>query len=451
MDSTAFFLDIVAAQKGGSARGVYSVCSAHSAVLEAALVQAGRSGRPALIESTANQVNQEGGYTGMAPEDFRRAVRALAAAGRFPVDRIILGGDHLGPYPWRAQAAEIALRRARELVAASVRAGYAKIHLDASMPLGGDQVTESGALDARVAAEREADLASVAETAWRELRASDRDASPPVYVIGTEVPPPGGIRAEENAVPVTPAAELRQTVALCEESFQARNLGDAWRRVIACVAQPGMEFGDQEVHSYDHAKAGDLCRAARELPGIVVEGHSTDYQTRASLKALVQDGVAILKVGPALTFALRECLFGLEAVERELLAGADPGAEPGIKPGDPPSLSHLQGALEKAMLSDPRHWSGYYTGSEDEKRLARKYSLSDRCRYYWGVPAVRAAQGALMSNLEAREIPLPLLSQFLPLQHRRIMEGLCEARPAALLRESVLIVLEDYAAAVAGS
>ena len=271
---------------------------------------------------------------------------------------------------------------------------------------------------------------------------SDRDAPPPVYVIGTEVPPPGGIRAEENAVPVTAAAELQQTVTLCEEAFQARNLGDAWRRVIACVAQPGMEFGDHEVHYYDHAKARGLCRAARALPGIVIEGHSTDYQTRAGLKALVEDGVAILKVGPALTFALRECLFGLEAVEHELMAGPGPGG--GI------SLSNLQDSLEKAMLSDPKHWSGYYTGSEDEKRLARRYSLSDRCRYYWGVPAVRAAQGALMSNLERREIPLPLLSQFLPLQHRRIVAGLCEPGPAALLRESVLIVLEDYAAAVSG-
>jgi D-tagatose-1,6-bisphosphate aldolase subunit GatZ/KbaZ len=442
MDSTAFFLDIVAAQKGGSARGVYSVCSAHSAVLEAALVQAGRSGRPALIESTANQVNQEGGYTGMTPEDFRRSVHALAAAGRFPADRIILGGDHLGPYPWRAQAAETAMRRARELVAASVRAGYAKIHLDASMPLGDDPPAESGALDARVAAEREADLASVAEAAWRELRASDRDASPPVYVIGTEVPPPGGIRAEENAVPVTPAAELRQTVAYCEEAFQARSLGDAWRRVIACVAQPGMEFGDHEVHRYDRGKAGDLCRAARELPGIVMEGHSTDYQIRSRLKELVEDGVAILKVGPALTFALRECLFGLEAVERELFTRTDRAGQP--------SLSLLQEVLEKAMLSDPRHWSGYYTGTEDEKRLARRYSLSDRCRYYWSVPEVRAAQGALMSNLERKEIPLPLLSQFLPREHRRVVEGVCEAGPAALLRESVLIVLEDYAAAVSG-
>lgn len=437
MDSTAFFLDIVDAQKSGSKRGVCSVCSAHPVVLEAAVMQAARDGRPALIESTANQVNQHGGYTGMSPLDFRESVRALAARADFPPDRIILGGDHLGPYPWRAQAAERAMEEARELVSQCVGRGFAKIHLDASMPLGGDPVDRAGALDPRLAAQREADLASAAEAAFRELRSSDRDASPPVYVIGTEVPPPGGIRAEEGTGPVTNAAELERTVSLCEEAFETRGLADAWRRVIACVAQPGLEYGDRDVHRYDRQKAAGLCAAARGLPGIVIEGHSTDYQTAENLRQLVEDGVAILKVGPALTFALRECLFGLEGIERELLP-ADGGG----------TLSALSQTLEAAMLADPQHWSAYYSGSEEQNRLSRRYSLSDRCRYYWTVPEVRKAVGALMDNLSGRGISLPLLSQFLPLQHRRITEGRCDTDPASLLRESVLLVLEDYSAAV---
>jgi len=131
-----------------------------------------------------------------------------------------------------------------------------------------------------------------------------------------------------------------------------------------------------------------LCAAARDLPGIVLEGHSTDYQSTEHLRQLVEDGAAILKVGPALTFALRECLFGLECIERELLH-------------DRPTerLSGLSEALERAMLADPAHWRSYYKGGEPELRLARRFSLSDRSRYYWTVPAVSAAVGPLLATL----------------------------------------------------
>ena len=50
---------------------------------------------------------------------------------------------------------------------------------------------------------------------------------------------------------------------------------------------------------------------------LIFEAHSTDYQTPAALAALVRDHFAILKVGPALTFALREALWALDCIERE--------------------------------------------------------------------------------------------------------------------------------------
>ncbi|MGA2766485.1 MAG: class II D-tagatose-bisphosphate aldolase, non-catalytic subunit, partial [Spirochaetia bacterium] len=236
MDTQAFFRDIVAAQKRGSAAGVCSVCSAHPVVLEAAMLQALRDNRPLLVESTVNQVNQLGGYTGMTPKDFKSFLESRAEAADFPRDRIILGGDHLGPYPWRSLPAERAMALARELVTACVRAGYAKIHLDASMPLAGDL---AGGADApRLAAQREAELAQAAEEAFREYASTPLDASarpvgnPPVYVIGTEVPAPGGVAigaapAEDGAA-VTAPDELRQTVDLCEEAFRDLGLGDAW-------------------------------------------------------------------------------------------------------------------------------------------------------------------------------------------------------------------------------
>src|SRR5579863_8622920 len=96
--------------------GVTSVCAAHPLVIEAALSLGRREGRRVLIEATCNQVNQEGGYTGMTPADFRRFVEAIAARVGFDPVRIIFGGDHLGPNPWKHLPAEEAMERANIMI-----------------------------------------------------------------------------------------------------------------------------------------------------------------------------------------------------------------------------------------------------------------------------------------------------------------------------------------------
>jgi len=442
-----FFRELVASQKSGTARGIGSVCSAHRVVVEAALDQALRDGLPALIESTVNQVNQFGGYTGLTPKAWGDFIGAAAAEMGLPQDRLIIGGDHLGPYPWRSERAEAAMKKARDLVAACIHAGFTKIHLDASMPLGGDSLDQRGALDPRLVARREAELAAAAEDAREEARGAHPGATPPVYVIGTEVPAPGGISAAAEPaeregpmpLPTTRVEDLRESVSLCKAAFHDRGLQDAWTRVCAVVTQPGVEYGDQEVRAYDRAMAAPLCEAARALPGIVLEGHSTDYQTVFHLRQLVEDGVAILKVGPALTFALRECLFSLELIEGELLKGTSVARQ-----------SDLSETLERAMVAEPRHWKDYYVGSESQKRLARKYSLSDRSRYYWTQPEVVEAVERLFANLRRIAIPGTLLSQFLPLHHAAVRESRLGTDPRDLLRESVRRVLEGYSAAARG-
>ena len=57
------------------------------------------------------------------------------------------------------------------------------------------------------------------------------------------------------------------------------------------------------------------------MPGLVFEAHSTDYQPPESLSRLVIDGFAILKVGPGLTFALREALYALDEIAAALYPG----------------------------------------------------------------------------------------------------------------------------------
>ncbi|HEX4764998.1 MAG TPA: D-tagatose-bisphosphate aldolase, class II, non-catalytic subunit [Lichenihabitans sp.] len=409
----------------GGRRGIASACTAHPIAIEAALRFGQRGGRAVLIEATCNQVNQEGGYTGMTPAAFRRHVEAIAERVGFDPAELVLGGDHLGPNPWKSLAPDEAMTRAEAMVADYARAGFTKLHLDTSMGC----AREGAALPDEVTARRAARLARVAEAA-----APDREALS--YVIGTEVPVPGGALEALDHVEVTAPEAARRTVAVHRAAFAALRLEAAFGRAVGVVVQPGVEFGNAEVVVYDRAKAAALAAVLPDLPGFVFEAHSTDYQPAAALSALVEDGFAILKVGPALTFALREALYGLDAMATAL--GWQDGTD------------SLFNALERLMLAEPGHWRKYYHGTADELRLQRHFSYSDRIRYYWPHPAAQAAVARLLGRFGDRPIPAPLVSQYLAALYPALAEGRVAPRAADLCRAAVARVLAHYDAACQG-
>ena len=422
--SIKYLDEIVRRQKAGETCGVASVCSSHPFVLKAAMLRAIRTGTPILVESTCNQVNQFGGYTGMTPADFVTYVGALADQVGLAPEKVLLGGDHLGPSVWQEEPAEIAMQKSVELVQAYIRAGYVKIHLDASMKLGDDD--PGLPLDVELSARRAAALAETAEHACASLGS----APAPRYVIGTEVPIPGGAKAHEDSLQVTAVENVRRTIDVTRAAFLRQGLDSAWERVQAVVVQPGVEFGDDFVLDYRPEAAADLVGFIETEPGMVFEAHSTDYQRRNSLRRLVQDHFAILKVGPALTFAMREAVFALAWIENELFPASE--------------RSDLMAVLDQAMLRDPRHWQKYYHGTAQELAFARKYSLSDRSRYYWSDEQVQAAFSRLLANLSTRSLPLALLSQFAPEQLVRVRDGSLENNPEAIILDRIDRVLEDY-------
>jgi D-tagatose-1,6-bisphosphate aldolase subunit GatZ/KbaZ len=425
--------NLLAANRRGERAGVASICSAEPFVLEAAAAHAARNGTLLCVESTANQVNQDGGYTGLTPAAFRDAAAQVAAAAGVPAADLVLGGDHLGPYPWRAQAATTAMAAARELVRGYVLAGYTKLHLDASMACADDPGGAGGPVDEETATARAVELCRAAEAAHRELPAG---APPLVYVIGTEVPAPGGEVAGAAGPRVTPVAAVARTLTLAGDGFAVAGLEAAWERVVAVVVQPGVEFGDQTVVAYDPAAAAGLSGYLRREWPLVYEAHSTDYQSPAALAGLVDDGFAILKVGPWLTFAFREAVFALESIEAEMLRRHPAGRR-----------SHLRAVLDAAMVRHPEHWAAYYRGSARQVRFKRAFSYSDRCRYYWPRPEVQKALATMLGNLGEHPMPAALLSQYLPWGHRAVREGRIAAEPEALIRHHIERVLDLYAAA----
>jgi D-tagatose-1,6-bisphosphate aldolase subunit GatZ/KbaZ len=359
----------------------------------------------------------------MTPTAFVAYVHNLAVEEDFPTDRLIFGGDHLGPSAWQREPAESAMQKSAELVQACVQAGYTKIHLDTSMKLGDD--ASDRPLDVEVAAQRTARLARVAEATCSASTPEEK----PRYVIGTEVPIPGGAKEHEEGIEVTTVEAARGSLEVTRDAFFTEGLEAAWERVVALVVQPGVEFGNDFILDYNPSAARDLARFAETIP-FIYEAHSTDYQRRESLKSLVRDHFAILKVGPALTFAFREAVFALAMIENELFPAE--------------MRSRLTETVENVMVSRPEYWQDHYRGDESSQRIARKYSRSDRIRYYWSDARVKSAFTRLLLNFERKIIPLTLVSQFMPVQSLKIRSGEINNSAEAIIHDKINSVLVDY-------
>jgi len=420
-------LKIVEDRKKGIACGIPSFCTANGIVLEAILVQAKRFQSQVLVEATSNQVNQFGGYTGMKPADYRDFVYGIADRIGFDRSKIILGGDHLGPQPFQHLPEATAMEYAKQMVRLYVLAGYTKIHLDTSMRVADDSRDQR--LSDETIAGRGAILLEEAEEAFEELRSINPDAVHPVYIIGSEVPIPGGSQTEETLT-VTSPSDFTATMDAYQKVFEHEGLSDKMQYVMAVVVQPGVEFGDADVHDYVRQDAALLCEALKSFPNIVFEGHSTDYQRADCLKQMVEDGIAILKVGPALTFAAREALYSLAHIEEELLSQE-------VRSG-------LMETVDKVMLENPANWQKYYHGSDKEIALKRAFSYSDRSRYYMGDPRIEAAVTKLFANIDGNDIPMGLLHQYMPRQYDLVRKGQLELKARALVNAAVAFVADDY-------
>ncbi|MDR9751682.1 D-tagatose-bisphosphate aldolase, class II, non-catalytic subunit [Pseudomonas sp. SZMC_28357] len=408
----------------GRVLGITSVCSAHALVIEAALRNGKDGTAPVLIEATCNQVNHEGGYTGMTPTDFQRFVLEIAGRVGFDPERLILGGDHLGPNPWKHLPPQQAMLNAERMLEAYARAGFRKIHLDTSMACLG----ENDPLDGALVAGRAARLAAVVERTVNEA-----GLPPPFYVIGTEVPVPGGASEKVEDLQVTTAQSALETIELHRQAFLSKGLNSVFARVIGLVVQPGVEFGNENVVVYQPEKAQQLSALLQGEPQLVFEAHSTDYQPTAALQHLVRDGFAILKVGPGLTFALREALYALDHIAAAM------------RPL--PEHESLRSTMESLMLAEPHYWDHYYHGDDAARRVQRHFSYSDRIRYYWPFAAASRAVEAMFSAFGDEPIPETLVSQYLPQLYPYVASGQADSSARSLVLAAIGQVLAQYQAA----
>ncbi|WP_299949953.1 class II D-tagatose-bisphosphate aldolase, non-catalytic subunit [uncultured Ruegeria sp.] len=415
----SFFADLNARNRGSEPVAIPSVCSAQPDVLRASLLLAQELQRPVLIEATSNQVNQFGGYTGMQPADFIRFVNDIAQQADIDPALFHFGGDHLGPQAWRSEPADRAMAKAEDLMHAYVQAGFTKIHLDCSEGCAG----EPAQVDDQTSATRAAHLAAVCE-------AAAPDPERLSYVIGTEVPPPGGARTDEEGQGITPTdpAHARKTLDTHLAAFKAAGVAQAWPRVIGLVVQPGLEFSATHIDHFDRSASDHLSQALSGVPHICFEAHSTDYQHPEVYPDLAARHFSVLKVGPALTFAYRQALYSLDHLRALLL-----------KDG-----TNLMKQMEQVMLDQPGYWQKHYAGTPVELRLQRHFGYADRIRYYWPDAKVQQAVAALFSALGPKRPPAPVLEQCFDTQVISRAEALGEDWAKALVLAQVHQALRPY-------
>ena len=409
--------DIIRRNRNGAPVAIVSVCTAHPQVLLACLKRAAELREPLVVEATSNQVNQDGGYTGMTPADFISFVTDLAKTADFPLNQLVFGGDHLGPQVWRKQPADDAMAKARVMIADYVKAGFSKIHLDCSEGCAGEPAQVGDA----IAAARAADLARVA------IAASAMPKSL-LFIIGTEVPPPGGARMDESGdiPPTTPASALA-TLAAHRKAFISAGLEPVLPQIGGLVVQPGVEFSPMHVHPMPLSRDPGFRAVLQDWPNLCLEAHSTDYQHPAVFRRLAALGFAFQKVGPALTFAWREAVYGLDALAQ--IAGWT-DAEP------------LPQVMERLMLANPASWSAHYHASSGDLRVQRHFGLADRIRYYWPQPEAQAAVQNLFAALKDRDLPAPMLKQvFGP---ARIARAGTHPTAESLAAAAVSLALDPY-------
>jgi len=401
----------------GTHTGLPCFCTANEQVLRSIFQYARDHQVPAVIEATCNQVNQDGGYTGMTANNFRDWMGELAKEYGVAPDSIILGGDHLGPNPWRHLPADAAMEKADVLVRDYAAAGFKKIHLDASMACGGEPTPSF-----ELVAERAARLCKIAE----EHSPHPEDL---VYIIGTEVPIPGGETDDMDELSITSVARLTDTINTHKEAFDKEGLNHALSKVVSVVTQPGVDFSHTAIHRFEPEKASALAQSITGYENLSFEAHSTDYQPTDALAELVGKYFFFLKVGPELTFRMREAVFALAHIENHLFKEQD--------------RSGLLAVIDQAMNDNSEHWEPYYRGDSDEVKLLKHYSYSDRIRYYWTVPTVFVVHWKILRGLW-----LPFLASLaeylLSLLKNKLSEYLCPGTEANVFPVNQIITIGGF-------
>lgn len=363
-------------EKTGIKRTIFAVCPNSSSVIKAAFRAAKRNNAPIKFAATLNQVDGDGGYTGLTQSEFIRLLKIEAEAVNY-TGPYIAAIDHGGPWLKDKQSIERwDTKRAMDGVKKSfedaIAAGYDLIHVDPTVDI---FLPKGEIIDIRVVAARTVELILHAETFRKK-----NNFAPISYEVGTEEVH-GGL-ADETTFD-TFISELKNGLI-------AVGLPDVWPCFIV-----GKVGTDLHTTTFDKEVARNLTARVGKF-GSYIKGHYTDGVTNPQDYPLCGMGAA--NVGPEFTISEYDALVELEAKEAVF-----------SKMNQVAQLSNIKNTLWRLVYESNR-WKKWLQEDEQGKDFnqltdeRQTWLVKTGCRYIWQHPEAQVARYRLYQNLQRHGI-----------------------------------------------
>lgn len=356
----------------GVSRTLFAACPNSLSVIKASFRAAKRNNAPIYFATTLNQVDCDGGYTGMTQSEFTKILRREAAAVHYEGPYIV-AIDHGGPWLKDKQSierwsTEQAMEGVKKSYEAALLAGYDLIHVDPTVDI---FLPKGEIIDIHVVARRTVELIAHAE-AFRKAH----NLPPISYEVGTEEVH-GGL-----ADPKTFDTFLIDLKA----GLAAEGLSDVWPCFIV-----GKVGTDLHTTTFDPDVAKELTAKVRPY-GSYIKGHYTDDVSNPEAYPL--SGMGAANVGPEFTMNEYDALAELEQEEIKH-----------FEAGSIPQLSHITRVLWQQVYESGR-WKKWLHGDEVGKDLSEVSSerqlwlVKTGCRYIWQKAETLVARQLLYDNLK---------------------------------------------------
>lgn len=317
---------------------------------------------PCLIECTSNQVNQNGGYTKNTPKSFIKKIFKISKNLKFKKKNLYLGGDHLGPLPWKYNSKTIALKNSIKLIGDFLRQNYCKIHIDTSIKCRDDKQINNKMIFNR--------SKEILKTPIIKKRLKDK-----FLIIGSEVPLSGS--GDVNKLTVTSKEQIKGECNQFKKVLKDLKLKN---KKFGLVIEPGMKYMHSKVVVPKFKKFFEIKKISKD-ENFVFEAHSTDFQSQQILTKLVQNNFKFLKVGPELTLNYSKAIFFMHQIEKKFYKKKH---------------SNIRKVILKSMINNPKYWKDYYKKKNENHFLNSKL---DRMRYYLHVNSVSKSINLLKKNI----------------------------------------------------
>ena len=356
----------------GISRTLFAACPNSLSVIKASFRAAKRNNAPIYFATTLNQVDCDGGYTGMTQSEFTKILRREAEAVHY-TGPYIVAIDHGGPWLKDKQTqerwdTERAMEGVKKSYEAALLAGYDLIHVDPTVDI---FLPKGEIIDIHVVAKRTVELIHHAET-FRKAH----NIAPISYEVGTEEVH-GGL-----ADPTTFDTFLHDL----KEGLAAVGLGDVWPCFIV-----GKVGTDLHTTTFDPEVAKDLTAKVRPY-GSYIKGHYTDDVSNPEAYPL--SGMGAANVGPEFTMNEYDALAELEEEETKQ-----------YEAGRIPQRSRITAVLWQKVYESGR-WKKWLHGDEVGKDLGeiskerQLWLVKTGCRYIWQTPEALVARQQLYDNLQ---------------------------------------------------